>query len=322
MLHRFWLISTIAWLGMAASALAQFKEGGEPGGTKTGEAKVTRYKAGMIIRASGGPCEGMAGYAPVPTDWPEQQVTTVSEEISPEARVKYDIVDAGVKIMRVQVAKLAAGAEAKAVINLEIRRSTILPPDDTDIYVLPDLKKLPAGVHRYLTPSPKIESRDPKIRDLAKTIGADKEKAWDRVEAIYDWVREKVKYQNGPLKGALAALRDGTGDCEEITSLFVAICRAADIPSRSVWVPGHCYPEFYLDDDKGQGHWFPCQSAGARQFGGITETRPILAKGDNFHAAKSSKEVQRYPAEYLSGKPSQGGGKPQVTWVRETVGTL
>ena len=128
--------------------------------------------------------------------------------------------------------------------------------------MIPDLKKLPREIRLYLAPSPKIESRDPKIRELAKTVGGDKDKAWDKVEAIYDWVREKVKYQTSPLKGALAALKDGKADCEDLTSLFIAICRASGIPARTVWVPGHCYPEFYLDDDKGQGHWFPCQVGG------------------------------------------------------------
>ena len=314
--RRSWFVVAVVWLSLAGPALAQFKEG-EPEGPHIGEAKVSRWRAGMIVTASGGPCQGMAGYAPVPTDWPEQQVTTVSEEISPEAKVSYEFVDGGVKIMNVRIAKLAAGEEAKVLITVEIRRSVILPPEDTDIYVLPDSKKLPPEIRPYLLPSPKIESRDPKIRELAKTVGADKEKAWDKVEAIYDWVREKVKYQNGPLKGALAALRDGTGDCEEITSLFIAICRAAEIPARTVWVPQHCYPEFYLEDDKGQGHWFPCQSAGARQFGGIKETRPILQKGDNFRPPKNSKERQRDMAEHLSGKPSPGGGQPQVRFVRE-----
>jgi transglutaminase-like putative cysteine protease len=314
-----WFVFVVACLGGIAPAFAQFKEG-TPDGQKTGDTKVTRWRAGMIIKAVGGPCEKMFGYAPVPTDWPEQQVTTVSEEISSEARVKYEVVDGGVKIMRVEIAKLAANEEAKAIITVDIRRSEIVAPDDTDIYVLPDPKKLPPEIRPYLLPSPKIESRDPKIRDLAKTVGADKEKAWEKVETIYDFVREKVQYVNGPLKGALAALKDGTGDCEEITSLFIAICRAADIPARSVWVPRHCYPEFYLEDDKGQGHWFPCQSAGARQFGGINETRPILQKGDNFRPPKgNSKERQRYMAEYLIGKPSPGGGKPQVSWVRDTV---
>jgi hypothetical protein len=184
---------------------------------------------------------------------------------------------------------------------------------------VPDPKKLTRQIRLYLGPSPKIESRDPKILKLAKEITADKEKAWDRVEAIYDWVRTKVKYENGPLKGALAALKDGTGDCEELTSLFIALCRAVDIPARTVWVPGHCYPEFYLLDDKGAGHWFPCQAAGSREFGGITELRPVLQKGDNFKAPRGDREHQRYMAESLTGKPVPGGGKPQVRFVREKV---
>ena len=114
----------------------------------------------------------------------------------------------------------------------------------------------------------------------------DQEKAWDHVEAIYDWVRKKVKYQNGPLKGALAALKDGTGDCEELSSLFIAICRAAGIPARTVWVPGHCYSEFYLVDDEGKGRWFPCQSAGKREFGGISETAADPAKGRQLPTAQ------------------------------------
>jgi len=60
-------------------------------------------------------------------------------------------------------------------------------------------------------------------------------------------------------------------------------------------------PEFYLEDDKGKGHWFPCQSAGAREFGGINDTRPILQKGDNFRGPKGK---QRYMAEHLTGKPA------------------
>jgi hypothetical protein len=307
-------------LASTAPAWAQFKEGNtEPEAAKTGDTKVTRWRAGMIIKASGGPCKGMTGYAPVPTDWPEQEVSIIDAETTPSARVTYEMVDGGVRIMNVRVGHLAAGEEAKATVLVEVRRSAILPPDKTDGFTIPDPAKLPRQIRPYLNPSPKIESRDPKIRELAKEIGADKEKAWDHVEAIYDWVRKKVKYQNGPLKGALAALKDGTGDCEELTSLFIAICRAANIPARTVWVPGHCYPEFYLFDEKGEGHWFPCQSAGKREFGGISETRPILQKGDSFRPPRGSKERQRYMAESLIGSPSPGGGKPQVQFIRETV---
>ena len=178
---------------------------------------------------------------------------------------------------------------------------------------------MPFDVRRYLTPSPLIESSNPKIRQLAKEIGVDKENAWDHVEAIYDWVRNKIKYEKGPIKGAMAGLKDGTGDCEELSSLFIAICRAAGIPARTVWVPGHCYSEFYLVDDKGKGHWFPCQSAGSREFGGITELRPILQKGDNFRSLGDKKKRERYMAESISVTPMPGTGKPQVSIVKQIV---
>ena len=82
-----------------------------------------------------------------------------------------------------------------------------------------------------------------------------------------------------------------------------------------MWVPGHCYPEFYLEDADGEGHWFPCQAAGSRAFGGIPEHRPILQKGDNFRPPWNKRDHQRYLAEHLTG----AGGRPRLKWVREKV---
>jgi len=124
---------------------------------------------------------------------------------------------------------------------------------------------------------------------------------------------------------ALLALIRVLSDCPksrlkaELTSLFIAICRAANIPARTVWVPGHCYPEFYLVDEKDEGHWFPCQAAGSEAFGGIPEHRPILQKGDNFRPPYNRRDHQRYLAEHLTGTPTPGGGRPQVKFVRELV---
>ena len=320
----------VAMVISAAPAWAQFKQGGEdkPGGIKIGDKyDIFRWQAGVVVKAVGGACKGISGYIPVPYSWPEQEVTINKggEDVSPEVRISYETVDGGARIMKFNIAQLPAGKEVKAIITFEVRRSVILPPDDTDGYVFADAKKL-ATVRAYLVPSPLIESNDPKIRELAKTIGVDKKKAWEHVEAIYDWVREKVQYkENCPLRGALAALHDGNGACEDWTSLFIAICRAADIPARTVWVHNHCYPEFYLLDAKGEGHWFPCQSAGSpsmhcgREFGGMSELLPIFQKGDNFRPPKGNKKRQRYMAEFLIGSPTPGGGRPQVRFVREML---
>jgi hypothetical protein len=303
-------------LGVPAPAPAQFKQA-DPQGAKLGEARVQRMQVGIIVTAVGGPCRNIVGYASVPGDWPEQQAKIVEEDVSAGVRVNYRLVDGMAKAMEVRILSLPAGEEAKAIVTFEVRRSAILPPDDTDVYRLPDLKKLDRKVRVFLAPSPKIESRDRRIRSLAKKIGADEQKAWQKVEAIYDWVRENIEYKNGSLKGALAALRDGTGDCEELTSLFIALCRASDIPARTVWVPGHCYPEFYLVDEKGNGHWFPCQAAGTRAFGQIPELRPVLQKGDSIRPPSDRRAPKRYLDFDLRG--TRIGGQPRPKFIRRMV---
>lgn len=316
LLNRFPLVLVLLF-GLVASADAQFREGDpDAGDTEQGDVEVQHWQVGMTVKA-GGFARGIVGYTVVPMDWPEQEVRIVDEEISANARVRYEMSDGMARIMVIRIPSLRAGEEATALVTLEVRRRAAHAPKNTDQYTLPELRKLSRGVRLFLGTSPLIETRHRSIRKLAAEIGVDEAHAWDRVEAIYDWVREKVEYQNGPIKGALAALEDETGDCEELTSLFIAICRAGNIPARTVWVPGHCYPEFYLCDAEGKGHWFPCQAAGSRAFGGIPEHRPILQKGDNVRPPYDRRERKRYLANHMTA--ADVSGKPTVKFVRKTV---
>lgn len=280
---------------------------------------TVRYRVGVVVQAMGGPCRGLFGTVPIPTEWPEQQVTVIDEDITPNARVTYRFLDNGVKQMLVSIPALNNGDIARAVVTLRVSRRMILPPEDTSGFLIPT--KTDRTLLPYLSFSPYIESTSPKIKEIARDLMKEHEgePAWKQVEAIYDFTRSKVEYRNGDLKGALAALKDGYGDCEELTSLFIAICRAANIPARSVWVPEHCYPEFYLVDKEGNGYWFPAQSAGDKSFGGIPETRPVLQKGDNFRVPEKGREPQRYVAEFLKGAAINGGGKPQVEFLRDVL---
>ncbi len=309
------LVTAVVCLNSFA-ALAQFKS--DPGGKgpQPDKAVTKKIKCGIRVTASGGPCKGIVATVPVPMNWPEQQVQVLEEDISPMVKsVNYRSVGEGARQMVIEIPMLPAGQEAHVLVTYEVNKHTLLPPTATDEFQIP--KKLPREVLIHTGPSPFIESRHPKITSLAKEIVAEKEASWAKVEAIYDWVRDNVKYENGELKGAIRALNDKTGDCEELSSLFIALCRANKIPARTVWVPDHCYPEFFLADAEGNGYWFPCQAAGTRAFGGIPEERPILQKGDNFRDPERPKEKLRYLSEYLTGKG--GGGKPKVKFVREEV---
>ncbi|MCC7084003.1 MAG: transglutaminase domain-containing protein [Pirellulales bacterium] len=305
---------------LATSAPAQFETEKPVGtkGAKLDQSLTKKYKFGVSITAKSGPCRGVIATIPVPTDWPEQKVQIDAEDITSQVRnVSYRTIAGGVKQMVISIPQLGRGEEAHALVTFEVTRNSQLPPDDTSIFKEAPRGKLSREFLSYLGTSPFIESNSPKIIKLAKEVTKDKE-GWEKVEAIYDAARKKVEYKNGELKGALRALVDGTGDCEELTSLFVAMCRGVGIPARCVWVPEHCYAEFYLIDDEENGYWFPCQPAGARAFGGIPEHRPILQKGDNFRDPDRPKERLRYVNVFLKGAKIQGTPKVVET-VAETV---
>jgi len=309
-------LAAMAFLA-AAPAPGQFLETEAAGAAapKLGDARTQKYRVGVVVTAEGGPCRGIYATLPVPRDWPEQKVRVLTEETSPHVKsLRYRVLPGDVKQMVVEIPDLPTGQQAKAVVTFELERAAILAPAD------PSGLKPPAkpdrGLRAYLGPSPYVESRDPKIVRLAKETG-DGLEGWKKVEALYDTVRDKVEYRNGELKGARKALADGWGDCEELTCLFVAVCRAEGIPARTVWVEGHCYPEFYLVDAAGTGRWYPCQAAGTRSFGAMPDQLPILQKGDGFRDPDRPGKQLRYVSEFIKGAAVDGGGSPRVTWIRE-----
>mgnify|MGYP005849345147 CR=1 FL=1 len=310
-------VSIVTWwfLVLAAGPAWAQLDGPSSVGIRFGEEKISRWKVGITMNPAGAPCARVFGTTPVPTDWPEQRVRIVEEDISPVVReVKYRVLENGVKQMLISIPLINPGETAKALVTFEVAKKTILPPEDPSQF---DLPKKMLDVSMYLKASPMIETDNPRIRKLAREIVQEKVTAWEKVEAIYDWVRDHIEYRDGPLKGAAAALRDGNGDCEELTSLFIALCRVNRIPARTVWIPQHCYPEFYLQDKQGKGHWIPCQVAGTREFGGMSDSRPILQKGDNFRVPEK-KGPQRYVAEFLTGVYG-GKGEPDHTFVRQLL---
>lgn len=131
----------------------------------------------------------------------------------------------------------------------------------------------------WLEPAAKIESDHPEIINRAQELTAPAHSELEKARLIFNFVKDHVQYDlYSPHrnKGALSALRNATGVCEDYAALFVALCRAAGIPARQVngyadpqgrgaaWklVPAetlslkgcrHSWAEFYLE---GAG-WLP-----------------------------------------------------------------
>jgi len=326
-------------------ATAQIKSASADSLVRYGDTLVSRYRVGASVTASRGAVRDVFATFAVPITCPEQEVTLIEEDISDYVdSYEYRLLqENNARQMLFRVPQLPNKAEAHVFLTLEVRTRIILPPEDTSELIIP--VKPPRKFKRYLGKSPMIETKHSKIRKLLKKIFANVEAAsaapassevvqtaslvveqpaskitdWQRVEAIYDHVQETIQYVEGEDKSALATLRDGQGDCQNISVLFIALCRTAGVPARIVWVHEHNYPEFCLADADGELHWFPCESSGMRAFGEMPLARVIMQKGDNFRVPEQKKSL-RYASEYMTGLPAQaGGGPPAHKFIREQL---
>lgn len=239
------------------------------------------WEFGVKIKAEGDVEKVVASF-PLPIDWPEQSVAIQNVDKSAHF-VKQSEKDLDTaQLIVAQFGPMSPGEEAHLLITMTIDKRNIQAPTSTDLFRMAE--KTRNKVRKYLLSSPQIESGDKAIRKLAEELDIDSSApAWQQVESIFRWVRDNIEYRfEETNRSCLEALASREGDCGEMTALFIAICRARGIPARAVWIPQHTYPEFYLEDDQGNGHWFPCQVAGPYEFGGMTESFPILQKGDNF----------------------------------------
>lgn len=284
--------------------------------------KQSRYRCGLMLDTGRATCRGVVATFPLLRDWPEQQVKLVDQAIDPlfGRWATRELGDGLVSQFVTRVPGVRPGTIANALMTYEVTRSRIVGPSEDaqgKVDALAAPKRPGNDLRQFLLSSPYIDPSSTRIRMAVKEIeSTESVTTWGTVERVYDWVREKINYVEGDIKSADEALKDGSGDCEELTSAFIAICRAMRIPARMVYVLRHCYPEFYLEDESGNGTWFPCQAAGTRQFGSMEEYRPILQKGDRFKVPDQG--LERYVAEYFKAA-AVAGGNPKPRFVQEEL---
>jgi hypothetical protein len=113
---------------------------------------------------------------------------------------------------------------------------------------------------KYIQPEDLVQSDSPEIVSKAQSITQGIMDIHDKVSKIYGFVTSHVRYSHEEQeRGALWALKNGTGDCSEYSYLFVALCRAAGIPARlnvgfgfrpseEKTTDGHMWTEYYLQN--------------------------------------------------------------------------
>jgi len=108
---------------------------------------------------------------------------------------------------------------------------------------------------KYLRPTRWCNPREPLVVALANELGAFELPDWEFADAAYWWTKTRIKTELVPLDSVSATLKRGTGTCFHVSSLWIALCRAAGIKARykSFRTPLHDIPmnlnvtQMYLD---------------------------------------------------------------------------
>jgi transglutaminase-like putative cysteine protease len=141
--------------------------------------------------------------------------------------------------------------------------------DPTQINEVP-VAELPGEVLPYLYPSRYCQS-DRLLRFAALEFGH-LWQGYSRVQAIRDWVVERVTFRSNSSDGntsAVDTLVEKVGVCRDFTHLMIALCRALNIPARFATgidygadpalgpTDFHAYVEVYLGD-----RWYMFDASG------------------------------------------------------------
>lgn len=135
----------------------------------------------------------------------------------------------------------------------------------------------PADYSIYLSAT-RLGPVDGEVKKLADKITDGKQGVLAKAKAIYDWTVENT-YRNPDTRGCglgdvYRLLQEPGGKCADISSIYVALARAAGVPAREVFgirmgknavqdisTWQHCWAEFYLP---GYG-WVPVDPADVRK---------------------------------------------------------
>ncbi len=298
-------------VGQAKSATDKESEGV---GVSYTNPQKSKWRVGVKAKTGAAPLRNVYITIPIPVDWPEQKISKAEEDVPAIVQdIKIRNLDGGVQQLVIQLASIPANSLFDLSMTFNVTVSEIVAPKDTSIFVIP--KNAPRELKNYLGVSPQITYRKGKVRSTVKSIVKDKETAWEQVEAIYDWVRDNIDQRDSKATDTTTVFNNRSGNGEDLVGLFVAMCRAHKVPARMVWVDGHQYAEFYLMDSNKNGHWFPCNVDGLREFGSNSEPKVIIQKGDNFRVPEKE-DRQKLVRELFKGKSTS---KPRVRFSRQLL---
>jgi transglutaminase-like putative cysteine protease len=137
--------------------------------------------------------------------------------------------------------------------SLRTRNQLVMVKETIDF----PLKAVPQEARAYIEETPIIDYNHPKIRKLANELAAGEDDLYSVLFIFADFVNSNISYNltsktSKASQTASWTLEEGYGVCDELTSLFIALCRAVSIPAR--FVSGVSYTESCLFFERWSPH--------------------------------------------------------------------
>jgi len=122
-----------------------------------------------------------------------------------------------------------------------------------------------------------IEPYNPMIYNIAISVKKDcnSNNTFILARELFRWLKDNTEYKTHEGKGTQRAsftLMQKGGDCDDLTFLYISLCRALDIPARfikgyiidneSKKLVAHAWAEVFVGNDIGNNGWIPVECAG------------------------------------------------------------
>ena len=94
---------------------------------------------------------------------------------------------------------------------------------------------------------------------------------------LFIWLKENTVYQTHPINGGVQpsaeTFQKKTGDCDDLSFLYIALCRSLNIPARyirgyllknesnTITATSHAWAEVYIGESIGNNGWLPVECA-------------------------------------------------------------
>lgn len=174
---------------------------------------------------------------------------------------------------------------------LEIVKEDISTPEGRRYYQRPEYIPLPvSGMKQFLQESPFVQSKDPRIVNLANEIIDGEKDSLSAGQLLWAWVFKHIKKTPSiTIPSAIDVLNTKKGDCNEHTVLYTALARSIGLPTKiSVglvykdrYFYYHAWPEIFvgrwmaIDPTLGQ---FPADATHLRLTTGDLDKQMMLLK--------------------------------------------